>query len=123
MKRAVSWLTKLFVSSVVAVASVITLGVQQAQAVYTGYCCGQYVALKNNGDFCTIKPESGFSLVTIGNYSGVKATVTVSFDGLQGYSDTILIKKKQSKKVSLPSNKTERIILQNCEGVNFRCDK
>ena len=123
MKRTVSWLTKLFVSSVVAMALVITLGVQQAQAGYTGDCCNPNVYLNQNEDYCSIGPSSGYSAV-VGNYSQVPATVIESFDGPGGHSETISISPRTSEKVKLDPNRTERFILRSVQsgsGVNFRC--
>jgi len=54
MKRTVSWLTKLFVSSVVAVVLAIALGVQQVQAA--PYCCtGEVKSQSKPGEACTVK--------------------------------------------------------------------
>jgi len=124
MKRTVSWLTKLFVSSVVAMALVIALGVQQAQAADLGFCCNEVdkVYLKNYDDYCNIKPEAGYSSVSLGNYStNAEAKVIASVDGPGGYSKDIYIPPQQSQAENLPPGNTERFILRSTGDVGFQC--
>ncbi|NET25361.1 hypothetical protein [Okeania sp. SIO1I7] len=123
MKRTVSWLTKLFVSSVVALALVITLGVQQAQADSDiPYCCTGEVTSLQPGEVCTVEytEKYPFQLASLRNGFN-ESTVIVFSEEL--VSVPIYLDPLEVKKVSLPRDQKEDFVLRDGGPISFKCYK
>ena len=120
MKRTVNWLTKLFVSSVVAMALAIALGVQQVQAA--PYCCtGKVTSLEKPGEACTVEytEKYPFFVAEIGNDSSDFSVVDVTYPG--GYKETFKIPPYRIAAAFLPPKEKEEFVLAEGGPVYFEC--
>ena len=126
MKRAVSWLAKLFVSCVVAVALVITLGIQQAQG--TPYCCtGEVTSLSQPDEACIVEytEKYPFKRAALKNESSELTTdlniIYKREDDSKVFTGRIFIEPSQEEEVSLPPTLKQEFVLRDGGPVNFDC--
>ncbi|MGD1700551.1 hypothetical protein [Dapis sp. BLCC M229] len=124
MKRTVSWLAKLFVSSVVALALVVTLGVQQAQAKDTGYCCtGEVRELFEPGEACTVEytEKYPFHVATLINDNFEQPTELDVIYGDYGHTKAVSLDPFEIKQEPLFSFEKEQFVLKEGGPVFFEC--